>query len=262
MAKRVSISQKRREAPEWIFPWRPLGESPLPKWSATLLAAGAFVFLVASIRIRVTAPTPWAARKATLIHVAEDAAGRALTQQAREGGPFPSRFDPADWDGRAALENEVMQAARWSPPPYVPTLRDLPKDSTPRTTLAAKGSPVLPKRATHKTAPPVSPDLHLSPVLYPLSGIAPAAMPGGLPPFTGAVDEKVTAEPWRFLLRLNSDGQVQDCVSLAGGDDAGPAPLQDWLRGVIFQADPAKPSRWISVGVGFTNQSAHGPDAR
>ena len=227
-----------------------------------MLAAGAFVFLVASIRIRVAAPTPWAARKAAVIHVADDAAGRALTQQAREGGPFPSRFDPADWEGRAALENEVMQAARWTPPPYVPALRDLPKDSTPRISLAAKGSPVLPRRAAEKTAPPVSGNLRLSPVLYPLSGIAPAAMPGGLPPFTGAVDEKVTAEPWRFLLRLSPDGQVLDCVSLAGGDETGPSPLQDWLRGVTFQADPAKPSRWVSVGVGFTNQPAHGTDDR
>ena len=38
MAKRVSIKHKRKEAPEWVFPWRRLGESPFPKWFA--IAAG------------------------------------------------------------------------------------------------------------------------------------------------------------------------------------------------------------------------------
>ncbi len=87
-------------------------------------------------------------------------------------------------------------------------------------------------------------------------------MPRELPPFDGAVDATMTAEPWRFLVRLDAAGNVQDCVSLAGGDEAGPSPLEDWLRRVPFNPEPAKPSRWIAVGVGFTNQPADGPDAR
>lgn len=262
MGKRVSIRHMRKEAPEWVFPWRPLGESRFPKWFATLLVGAAFAFFVTSVRIHVTPPTPWAARKASVIQVTDDAESRALTLRAREGGPFPSRFEPSEWEGDAALEQAAFEATRWSPPPYVPVLRDLPKETPPPMSLAAKGEPVLPKRRPEPVAAPVSVNLKLAPVLVPLSGITAAAMPGKLPPFDGAVDATMTAEPWRFLVRLDAAGNVQYCISLAGGDEAGPSPLEDWLRRVLFKPEPAKPARWIAVGVGFANQPADGTDAR
>jgi hypothetical protein len=102
----------------------------------------------------------------------------------------------------------------------------------------------------------------LVPSLYPLSGITPAEMPQELPPFDGPVNPAMAAESWRFLLRLNAAGGVLDCVSLSGGDEAGASALEDWLRRVSFQPEPAKPTRWIAVGVGFSNQPADGSDAR
>jgi hypothetical protein len=262
MGKRVSIRHKRKEAPEWLFPWRPLGDSFFPKWFALLVVGGAFAFLLTSVRIRVTPLVPWAARKASLIHVTDNAESRALTLRAREGGPFPSRFEPSAWDGAAALELAAFEAIRAAPAPHVPVLRDLPEDATEPTRLAASGQPVLPKRRMETLAPAVSGNLKLAPVLYPRSGITAAAMPATLPAFEGEVGEKMTAEPWHFLVRLDAAGNVMDCVSLAGEAEGDAAPLEAWLRRVSFNPEPKKPSRWIAVGVGFTNQAADGRDAR
>ena len=262
MAKRVSIRHKRRAAPDWVFPWRPLGMSPLPKWLAVLLVGGAFAFFLTSVRVRVSPPTPWAPRKASVIHVTDDAVGRALTLRAREGGPFPSRFEPSEWEGGAAMVQTAFESARSPSPSYVPALRDLPVGAAPAMCLAAKGEPVWPKHRSAARAPQVSAKLKLAPVLYPRSGISAASMPQVLPPFDSLVDEKITAETWHILVRLDAAGNVQDCVSLAGAAGADPSPLEDWLRRVSFNPEPSKPSRWIAVGLGFTNQPIDGTDAR
>lgn len=262
MPKRVPFKRKRKEAPEWVFPWRPLGESRFPKCLAIVLVGAAFTFLLTSVRIRVTPPTPWAAHKASVIQVTDNAESRALTLRALEGGPFPSRFEPSEWEGAAVLEQTAFAAARWSPPPYVPALRELPDKVTPSVLLAAKGEPVLPKRNPSSELAPVQVQLKLAPVLYPLSGITPASMPRELPAYDGAVDARMTSEPSRFLIRLDTAGQVRDCVSLAGAAVADPSPLEDWLRRVSFNPEAIKPSRWIAVGVGFTNQPVNGTHTR
>jgi hypothetical protein len=95
MGKRISIRQQRKEAPEWIFNWRSTGNPALSKWLAILVTAGLFALLMTFVRIRVWSPVAWAAPKAGVIQVTDDAIGRALTLRAREGGPFPSRFLPS-----------------------------------------------------------------------------------------------------------------------------------------------------------------------
>jgi hypothetical protein len=262
MARRISIKHKRMAAPAWVFNWRRLGKSPLPNGIAILVVGCGFALFLTSVRIRVVSPTPWVTHKASVIHVTDDAEGQALTLRAREGGPFPSRFEPSAWQHAVALEQAALEAARWTPPPYVPILRDLAAEVTPPVTLAAKGACILPKLSPETHAAPLAVKLRLAPVLEPLSGITTAAMPRELPPFDQAVDATMTAEPWRFLVRLDSAGNVLECVSLAGGDEAVPSPLETWLRRVAFKPEPAKPSRWIAVGVGFTNQPADGTDAR
>ena len=261
MGKRVSRKHQRMAAPEWVFRWRKLKESVWRQTAAALIVAGVFAVFLTSIHIRVTPPAPWAGQKAAVIQVTADAVGRALTLRAQEGGPFPSRFSPAEWEGASALEQAALEGARWRPPAYVPVLRELPDELAPRIALAAKGEATLPKLRTGPLAVPPTVKLRLAPRLYPLSGITVAAMPRELPPFAAPVDAALTAAPWRFLVRLNAAGNVLDCVSLAGGDDRGLAPLEGWLRHVSFNPAADAPSRWIAVGVGFTNQPADGPDA-
>jgi hypothetical protein len=262
MAGRVSIKPQRIPAPQWVFNWLPLRQSSFPTAFAILTVGGGFAFCLNSVRIRVDPPTPWATHKASIIHITDDADGRTLSLRAREGGPFPSRFEPSEWESATTIEQAAFQVAHRGPPPYVPVLRNLPTKRIPPVTLAAKGESTLPKLTPEFLATPLSPILKLAPVLYPLSGIPLTAMPHTLPPFDDAVNVAMTAEPWRFLLKLDSAGNAQDCVSLTGGDEAGPPPLVAWLLHVPFPPEPAKPVRWIAVGVGFTNQPADGPDAR
>lgn len=263
MGKRVSMKQKRLAAPEWVFPWRGVRQSPLPKVLAVLLTGVGFAVLFTSLRIQVAATVPWVSRKAAVIKVLDDANGRALTLLAREGGPFPARFEPSEWEGAAAIERESYQAARWRPEPYVPVLRTLPEpDAVQPLPLAARGEPVLPdRRSLARVMPPMEKTVSV-PVLYPLAGITIESVPRELPPFDAEVDAAMAAEPWRFLLRLNAAGAVVDCVSLSGGEVAGAATLSDWLRRVSFPPAPATPERWISVGLGFSNQTADGSAAR
>ena len=262
MGERTSRKDLRKNVPEWVFQWRLTMGSPIHKWGAILLVGGGFAFFLTSARIRVVPPTPWATHKATVIHVTDDAEGRTLTLRAREGGPFPSRFDPLAWQEAVAMERAAFAATRWTPPPYTPELRKLPDEVTPQVKLAAKGEPVLPKLRPLAEVASSTVKLRPTPELYPLSGPAAAALPHELPDFDEVVDAALTAEPWRFLMRLDAAGYVQDCVSLAGGDEAGLPPLEAWLRRVSFNPEPTKPSRWIVVGVGFSNQPADGSVAR
>ena len=58
------------------------------------------------------------------------------------------------------------------------------------------------------------------------------------------------------------EGSVAECVSLEKGGEAGAAELEAWLHKTQFRPELATPFRWISVGVGFTNQLTDGPSAR
>jgi hypothetical protein len=73
----------------------------------------------------------------------------------------------------------------------------------------------------------------------------------------------MSSASWRFLVRLNPDGGVAECVSLEKGGEAGAPELEAWLHQIQFKPELGKPFRWIAVGIGFTNQPvADGPDAR
>lgn len=256
--------RKLAGTPEWVFRWS-AGKTPLlPKLFSVVFVGAAFAFLVTSVRIRVTALEKSAPRKASVIYLRDDAEGRALTLRAREGGPFPSRFEPSQWEGMAALESAALAALRFQPPQYVPAVADLPPGNwVPQVELAAKGQSFFPKRTPPSARPQELAMLKLAPLLYPLSGISAATLPEALPPFEAAVDGAMSSASWRFLVRLNPNGGVAECVSLEKGGEPGAPELEAWLHKIHFKSDPAKPFRWIAVGIGFTNQPvADGPDAR
>jgi hypothetical protein len=264
MAGGMVKPRKLAGAPEWVFRWT-AGKRPLlPKLFAVVLVGAAFAFFITSARIRVTALEKSTPRKASVIYLREDAEGRALTLRAREGGPFPSRFEPSQWEGMAALESSALDAVRFQPPPYVPALADLPAGNLVQNVeLAAKGQSFFPKRNPPSAHPQEHPKLKLAPLLYPLSGISAATLPEALPPFAAAVDGAMSSASWRFLVRLNPDGGVAECVSLEKGGEPGAPELEAWLHKIPFKPELAKPFRWIAVGIGFTNQPvADGPDAR
>ena len=229
---------------------------------AILLVAGGFALFFGVVRLKIAPSRPSIPRKASVIYLKDDALGRALALKAQEGGPFPSRFEPSQWEGMAALQSEVLTEMRPRLVPYQSKLQQLPQENAvPREALATKGEPVFPKRTIAAPAVPEPLTLKLVPTLYPISGIAPSEMPASLPAFAGNVDGIMTAASWRFLVRLTAEGTVAECVSLEKGGEPGARELEAWLRGVHFQVAPGKTSRWIGLSVLFSNQPADGPAA-
>lgn len=264
MASRVSMKAKRREAPEWIFQWRPAGEPWLPKFLALALVATVFAVLLSSVRIRTVVDSPWSSRKASVIQVLDDASGRALTLRAQEGGPFPSRFEPSGWPEFVALEKSVLDASRTALPGYRPVLRELNAGKRRMPALTEPGRAVLPKPIGNPRPELPAASARLMPQIVPISGIHATAMPDALPDFPGEVTPALAAAPTRFLVRLDPSGSVTDCVSLDAGDEAGPLALERWLRGVSFKPGPTKASRWVALGVSFVNRTtaADGTESR
>lgn len=256
-------AKKPLGTPEWIFRWRGSRQPLFPRLFTLALVLGAFAFLITTVKIRVDAPKKSVPHQASVIYLADDAQGRALTLRAQEGGPFPSRFVLSQWTGLADLETSAMEAARFQPPLYVPQFPDLPAERVaPPLELAAKGVTFFPERVA---TPTVIPDLgkwQVMPALYPLSGITAAALPKNLPPFDAVVDAAMSSASWRFLIRLSPDGSVAECVSLEKGGEAGAVELEKWLHKTQFQPEPASPFRWISLGIGFTNQAIDGTHTR
>lgn len=247
--------------PERVFSWKGREVSYFSTLLAMVVVGAAFTVLLGTVRVKLVSPKMMAIRKASLIYLTDGSQGRALALQAQEGGPFPSSFEPKQWEGMAALESEVS-AASWRPSkPYTPMLRDLPEENLIQPmNLASKGESVFPKRLPIARVVPDSTKLKLAPTLYPLSGISPEAIPFPLPPFSAAVDGAMSSATWRFLVRLNPDGGVAECVSLAKGGEAGALALETWLRRVQFRTVSEMPSRWMAIGIGFSNQLTDGSD--
>lgn len=260
----ATVTDSPRKSPDnhqWVFRWRPLRQPLFPKLIALALVGGGFALLVTSVRVRVNTLEKSTPRKASVIFLRDDAQGRALSLRAQEGGPFPSRFDLSQWGGLATLENAAMDTIRFQPPTYELDIEDLPisKPVEPLV-FAAKGERYFPEHAPVSDEIPDTAGLKLAPVLYPLSG---DPIPVALPPFGAAVDAAMSSASWRFLLRLNPEGSVEESVSLENADEADALELEKWLHKIRFNPEPGKPFRWIAVGIGFTNQPvSDGTDAR
>lgn len=261
MPQRIVKPQSLAGIPEWFFRWRPRGSPLVPKLIALVLASGAFVFLVTSVRIQVVPPENVSPRRASVIYLGNDLQGRALSLKAQEGGPFPSRFELSQWDGLGELERTAMEAIRFQVPAYQPKIEDLPPiNEIQPLSLAAKGERYFPAHPLPTERPLELTSLKLAPVLYPLSGISGDAFPADLPTFEPLVDAELASGTSRFLLRLNADGGVMECVSLEKGGEKGAQDLKKWLHRISFKPDSGNVSRWIAVGIGFTNQPVDGTD--
>ena len=255
MAKRTSMKQLRKNAPSWIYPWRDRASFSYGMWLAILITGGFFAFGVTFLNVRMPVMMEWSAPQASVMYVSENNdVGAWLKQRAQAEGPFPSRFDPVDWKGGADMEHLMMQAVRQKLTSYAPPLKDLPEEGPSPVKLAAYGEPELPTHKMVVSEVAGAAMIELIPIISPISGIAGGELPTELPKIPGDVDPALALEAGRFLLRLDASGRVLDCVSMAGGSDQGPSPIQKWLKALIFNVSPEGGVRWVAVGVGFKNQ--------
>ena len=94
--------------PKWFFRWSQTRQPLVPKILALLLAGVFFLILITSVRIRVVPPEKSTPRRASVIYLNDDSNGTNLSINAREGGPFPSRFELSQWVGINKLEDASM----------------------------------------------------------------------------------------------------------------------------------------------------------
>ena len=255
MAAKVSMRQKRREAPEWVFPWKRRREPVLPKVLALGFALSVFGGLLGFVRIRTSTPNPWGLEKASLIHVADTREGRELALLAREEGPSPVRFSTADWPELIAFENEKIARFGSASELYQPELRPWAPDPVSEPRLSRPGTMVLPPLPVVEPGTPPAPVGSLQPVIWPVSGLARGEIPGGLPRYDGPVDAVMQADSLRFLIQIDGTGQVMECIALSGGDTPETtALLTEWLRGIRFLRNLPDGPAWAALRVRFLNQ--------
>lgn len=265
MKKAAIIARDRLHATRrWIFRWRGLDGSPLRGLLALIITSGMFALFAATVRIRVSAPQQWVERKASIIHLPADGAGRIWALRAQEGGPYPARFDVNAWEKGSGLVGSLISSTRLFPENYEPKLKELPpREEVLPVELADKDERVFPKHKgkAAEVAPPV-PSIPV-PVLYPRSGITSDELPAILPAFDPAGIKEVagTSAPREFLLELGRDGRVLACTDLSGNEES-PA-ICNWLRKIDFGPAVAEKSSALAIAVGFTNiASPDGPDPR
>jgi hypothetical protein len=97
-------------------------------------------------------------------------------------------------------------------------------------------------------------------MLTPISGISAAEMPRALPEFSAEINGKSLRDSWRFMIHVDADGRVLDCIALNGGESSATSALAEWLRQVEFQPSPHAAARWFAIDLGIINQAPHAPD--
>lgn len=255
MADRVSMKQKRREAPEWIFSWKRRGEPIVPKVIAVAFSAAMLGGLLGFVRIQTTTPNPWGLEKASVIHVLDTPEGRALALEARENGPSPVRFSTSDWPSLVAFENDQLARLSAKVEAYRPRLREWQPKPARVPALSQPGAMVLPPLPTVEVKPPLLSSRPPQPMVWPLSGLSQEEVPVELPAYDGVVDAAMQADSVRFLVQLDGEGQVLECIALSGGDKPeATASLTNWVRGIRFLRKSGGASAWAALRIRFINQ--------
>lgn len=250
----------RRSTREWIFDWRGrAADRESTAWMALAVVTLVFALMVGAVRVRIAATPTRPAQQASAARVADDSIGRMLRSQAREGGPFPSRFDPGSWDAYPAIERPAIEPALPGLTPYEPVLLPLPEHGrTARLTDA--DTPVLPKPPKPDAPPPAVVRTGRVPTLTALTGIRSIDLPLSLPDLPDEALSFVAAAPPNILIHVDRGGAVMDATALDPLDPKVSTLLLDWMRGLVFQADDARAGRRGVVVIGTQPEPTDGTD--
>ena len=255
MAQKISMRQKRQEAPDWIFPWKGRREPILPKLLAVVLAALFTAGLFGFVRIQRAAPSWWGLEKASVIQVIDTVEGRALALRARENGPSPVRFESSDWPQLVRFQDQQMMRLSQPQSAYEPRLRPWQDPPPEEPSLWESNAGVLPLPPKPQPMPAVPAAGAPHPSVQPISGLGADEVPAALPRYEGVMDKAMLSGSVRFLIRLDQDGRVADCLALSGADTAdATAELAGWLRNVRFLREGG-PGSWAAVAIVFLNQA-------
>jgi hypothetical protein len=261
MTTHVVSDERRINDAERLFAWSRKNDSRLPMLVALMITCAAFAFMLHSLRVDLGSQAPTRVDHAGLILAGSDAIGIELRRRAREEGPFPLRFDPLSDVAVVKLQQAALDAIRFYAPPYVPTLRPLRETSTIATpSLAPVGEAVFPRRPLPAIETSVKPESRPQPMLTPISGISAAEMPRALPEFSVEINGKSLRDSWRFMIHVDANGRVLNCIALNGGESPATSALGEWLRQVEFQPGTHAADHWFAIDLGIINQAPHAPD--
>jgi len=244
-----------------IFDWRTPRTPRLTKLAMIAFAAVIFVLPLSVVRIQTGKPPIMEAQSASMMMLTPGQDPMQWLEMARALGPFPTRFDPTEWEPSQAIFAEAMGDIRdRSIPPHQPRFQDLPTDGAPpEVPIVAKGSRVLPAIAPPEFKTMQAIRMQPRPMLYPLSVDA-GALPDSRIPFDAEVSSETAYQAWRFLLQIAPDGTVLQAVALIGHNTPGRSELTEWLQAHRFPAQEKLSDRWVAVAVTFQNEPTHGTD--
>lgn len=244
-----------------IFDWQTHRTPRFGKLGIFAIAVCVLVLPLSILRINLGNPPIQETQSASMMMLTPQNDPMHWLDAARDLGPFPTRFDPVDWQPSQALVEDVLAKVRdRTIPPYQPRYRDLPAEGPPPPLpLVVKGSRVLPTVAAPDFERMDAIAVRSMPTLYPLTGNA-AVLPEISPPFEAEVSPEMADQPWRFILQISPDGSVLHAVAMVGHNAPGLANLTAWLHAHQFPSREEPRDRWIAVAVTFQNQRANGTD--
>lgn len=240
-----------------IFDWKKTEGQPVGKVIGFVIVGLIFTVFVGSIDLKLSPFRSDTFERASVIRFTDEGMARSLLLEAEEKGPFPGRLQ-VDYGLLNPLAGEEIGIGLWND--YVSQPIPLAEDGgLDRVEIASKGRrefPVIP--AIDPAASPEVRAIGRVPVLAPYGGDALGWMPETLPEFDPSAGAEAISGLWRFLVSLRADGTVGEAISLGGGEEAGLAEIEGWLRSVRFK--PGAGERWLGLRVDFVNRRDHGTE--
>jgi hypothetical protein len=253
---------RRMNKDDLIFDWSNVETHVGWKGASVLVASLGFMFMFSVFSVHVDFRKSSAVNSASVLFLSDHEQGRIWRMKAEEEGPFPGRleisglYDPFEELGSGSLSVDDS----WNP--YVVTMRSLEMDSaTSAQRISAQGQRFFPRNFKSTDAVNELPKvkLVLSPKLIPYTKESEEWLPTEFPAFRMDNEGKVAAAEWRFLLNLQADGRVVQCLSLSGGREKGLVAMTAWLKSLRFQ-EADEPERWMGLRIEFLNERSHGSD--
>jgi hypothetical protein len=249
---------KRPKKPyRWIFSWHIFRDASHPKYLSLAITTALFALLLSTIRIKITSASHISPPHATLIYAPTGNDEQNLQIRALEGGPFPSRFYPSEWEGFASANQTVFAKPIHHIAPPAPALRPLGPEKPNKTShLAGFTLSVFPDKPEPRSQIAPSPALAATPVIFFLSESNDQPPLPNVPALSQPISPEMSAEEWRFTLEINSQGRISECIALNSGDSPGLETITHWLRQITFPKPQTNKNQWIAVGVRFSNLPA------
>ncbi|MEP2776344.1 MAG: hypothetical protein ABJQ29_15000 [Luteolibacter sp.] len=243
-----------------VFDWGGGETRLIDKIMAPVLVALFFAAFFGLVDVRVGTVFQESSDTASIIRFESTELADKWLLIAEEGGPFPGRLEIGSSVPGSDASLASMAGDPFAGNSYEVSMRKIKPDfGVARVELAPKGLRTFPEISKGGEGTPREPSkttgVDKQPVLTPYDKAALEWIPEDLPLFSPAEGTDTSGSPWRFVLSLRSDGTVNDCVSLGGGE-AGLEEINRWLRGLTFAT--GEDERWLALRVVLINRRDNG----